>query len=172
MGQEEASADLKSTYGEIIVGAKETIADGRIAVVGIHGCGAYTVGMDGHDLPDIIIIDNIDDESDERTAFICNVAVNFYHHISMMTADNDDQRVVEHIDYYVNDEECARFLIRKVPMEKPWEHLVVMRDIAPNDNVVQIHLPDSNNRVWGEEGYQPHATRGEMLFEVVPTHFN
>ena len=37
MGQEEASVDLKSAYGEIIVGAKETIADGRIAVVGIHG---------------------------------------------------------------------------------------------------------------------------------------
>lgn len=168
----EKSADLQDSYMAIVKQAKETIADGRIAAVAIIGCGAYTVGMDGHDLPDVVIVSNVDNDSEEYAQFLANASVNFYHHISLMVDAGEDQRIVEHDDYAADNDKAARFLLRKVPMEKPWEHLVVQRDIAPNDNLIQIHLPDSNNRVWGEEGYQPHHTRGEVLFEVVPNYFN
>lgn len=159
------------TIAKQLVEAKKFLKEGKIVSISVLGVGAYTVGMDNHDLPDVVVIDNTDDDSDERALFISNLVVNFYHHIAMMVESKQSSAVVEHIDYYLDEEQCARFLLRKVEMEKPWEHLAVQRDLQPNDALVQIHLPDGKNRILGEKDYTPHAKHGERLFETTPDVF-
>lgn len=151
--------------------AKAALKDGSVVSIAVNGVGAYTVGMDALGLPDLVVIDNVEDDSDERALFLSSVVVNFYHHVSMMHESKQSKVVIEHIDYYVSEEESARFLLRKVKMDKPWEHLAVQRDLMPNDSLVQIHLPDGKNRVLGDDGFTPNATFGERLFESTPDVF-
>lgn len=150
-------------YMELAIPHLKVVRDEEgVAGIVVAGRGAYTVGMAQHGLPDVVVLSTAD--SDAWIKSLGTLVTNFYTHIKMMDYFEKKELVVEH-DAYETNGQPARFKLRMVDLERPWEHLLLLRDAAPNEYVVQLHVPDDQNRVYGEFGYDMNHSMSSVRFE-------
>lgn len=150
-------------YMELAIPHLKVVRDEEgIAGIVVAGRGAYTVGMAQHGLPDVVILSTAD--SDAWVKSLGALVTNFYTHVKMMDYFEKKELVVEH-DAYETNGQTARFKLRMVDLERPWVHLLLLRDAAPNERVVQLHVPDDSNRVYGEFGYDMNHSMSSVRFE-------
>lgn len=133
-----------------------------IAAIVVPGCGAYTVGMAQHGLPDVVCLSTAQGKGWQET--LAGIIINFFIHIKMMEFSEKSEIIVEHDDYEVAGQP-ARFKLRRVDVEKPWQHLLMLRDSMPNDRLVQLHISDDQNRVFGEFAYDMNHSMSSVRFE-------
>lgn len=150
-------------YMELAIPHLKVVRDEEgVAGIVVAGRGAYTVGMAQHGLPDVVILSTAD--SAEWVKSLGVLVTNFFTHVQMMSHFHKQELVVEH-DAYETNGQTARFKLRMVDLNNPWEHLLMLRDAAPNDRVVQLHVPDDQNRVYGEFGYDMNHSMSSVRFE-------
>lgn len=157
------SIENENDYMKVAIPHLKVVKDEEgIAGIVVRGRGAYTVGMAQHGLPDVVILSTPEGKGWEET--LGKLITDFFIHVKMMDFSGKSEMIVEH-DAYETNNQTARFKLRMVDLKNPWEHLLLLRDIAPNDRVVQLHVPDDANRVYGEFGYDMNHSMSSVRFE-------
>jgi hypothetical protein len=137
---------------------------GQYVIIIVPGVGFYTVG-----LPVNCIY--LNPEADNDT--LNNYAQFFGYLEQYLTLANDGKppkRLIVTTDEVANGTDdnapSARFLLRAVELKEPWRYLAVQSELAleASNHLMQLHEPDPNNRVFGEEGYTA-PSYGVLKFE-------